>query len=126
MKENGFIQEKTRSRRYPAQLITDAVNADDIAFLANTSTQAEVLLHNLEQAACGIGFHVNANKTEYMRSLQRGVISTLNGDFLKLVDKFPYLESSIASTENVINTRLVKAWSAINWFIGHIEVRSIR
>ena len=34
---------------------------------------------------------------------------------LKLVDKFPYLGSSVESTEKDIETRLTKAWTAINW-----------
>ena len=51
MKENGFILKKARSRRYPAQTITDADYADDIALLANTPVQAESLLHSLEKAA---------------------------------------------------------------------------
>ena len=42
---------------------------------------------------------------------QRGHIS-LNGDPLKLVDKFTYFGSSVSSTENGINTRLAKAWAA--------------
>ena len=33
---------------------------------------------------------------------------------LKPVDKFTYLESSVSSTETDINTRLAKAWTAIN------------
>ena len=45
---------------------------------------------------------------------QRGDISTLNGSSLKLVDKFTYLGSSVSSTEKDINTRLAKAWTAIN------------
>ena len=45
---------------------------------------------------------------------QRGNISTLNGSSLKLVEKFTYLGSSISSTENDMNTRLAKAWIAIN------------
>ena len=36
MKDNGFKLAKERSRRYPAQTITDADYADDIALLANT------------------------------------------------------------------------------------------
>ena len=66
MEENGFTLEKARSRRYPAQTITDADYADDVALLANTPTQAESLLHSLERSAGVIGLHVNANKTEYM------------------------------------------------------------
>ena len=60
MKDNGFKLAKERSRRYPAQTITDAENADNIALLANTPAQAKNLLHSLERAAAGIGFHVNA------------------------------------------------------------------
>ena len=66
MKEKGFKLEKERSRRYPTQTITDTDYADDIVLLANTPTQAETLLHSLEQAAAGIGLHVNADKTEHM------------------------------------------------------------
>ena len=45
---------------------------------------------------------------------QTGDISTLDGTPLKLVDKFPYLGSSVESTEKDIDTRLTKAWTAIN------------
>ena len=46
--------------------------------------------------------------------LQTGDISTLDGTSLKLVNKFTYLGSSISSTEKDINTRLTKAWTAID------------
>ena len=46
---------------------------------------------------------------------QTGDISTLEGTPLKLVDKFTYLGSSVSSTEKDIETRLAKAWTAINW-----------
>ena len=36
------------------------------------------------------------------------------GTSLKLVDKFTYLGSSVSSTEKDIDTRLTKAWTAIN------------
>ena len=95
-------------------LITFTIYTDDIAILANTPNQAETLLHSLERAAAGIGLHVNAHKTEYMCYNQTGDISTLDGNPLKLVDKFTYLGSSVASTEKDIDTRLTKAWTAIN------------
>ena len=85
-----------------------------LALLANTPNQAETLLHSLERAAAGIGFHVNAHKTEYMCYNQTGNITTLDGASLKLVDKFTYLGSSVSSTENDIDTRLTKAWTAID------------
>ena len=114
IKENGFELTKKRSRGYPAKTITDADHADDIVILANTPNQAEALLHSLERAAAGIGLHVNAHKTEYMCFNQAGDISTLDGTSLKLVDKFTYLGSSVSSTEKEINTRLTKAWTAID------------
>ena len=81
MKENGFKLTKGRSRRYPAQTITDADYANDIALLANTPTQAETLPHSRERAAMDL--HVNSHKTEYMCFNH---ISTLNDSYLKLVD----------------------------------------
>ena len=42
----------------------------------------------------------------------QGDISILNGDSLKLVDKFTYLGSSVSSTENHIIMCLVKVWTA--------------
>ena len=119
IKENGFELTKKRSIRYPAKTITDADYADDIAIPANTPAQAETQLHTLERDAAGIGLHVNAQKTEYMCFNQTGDISTLDGSSLKLVDKFTYLGSSVSSTETDTDTRLTKAWTAID----HMEVR---
>ena len=39
---------------------------------------------------------------------------TLDGTFLKLVDKFTYLGTSVSSTEKDIDTRLTKVWTAID------------
>ena len=105
---------QSRSRRYPAKTITNADYTDDIVILANTFVEAETLLHTLERATAGIGLHVNAHKTEYMCFNQTGDISTLGGSSLKLVDKFTYLGSSVSSTEKNIDTRLTKAWTAID------------
>ena len=44
----------------------DPSTATPIALLANPLTQAKSLLHNLKQAAEGIGQQVNADKTEYI------------------------------------------------------------
>ena len=74
-------------------------------FIVNTLARAESMLHSLENAAGGIGLHVNKDKMEYSCFNQRGDISILNGGSLKLVDKFTYLGSSVSSTENDISTR---------------------
>ena len=108
IRENGFELTKRRSKRYPAKTITDANYADDLALLANTPN------HSLERVAAGIDLHVNANKTEYMCYNQTGNIATLDRAPLKLVDKFTNLGSSVSSTEKDIDTRLTKAWTAID------------
>ena len=114
IRENGFELTKKRSKRYPAKTITESDYADDKAILATTPNQAETLLHSFQQAAACIGCHVNAHKTEYMCFNQTGDISTQGGSSLKLVDKFTYLESSVSSTKKDIDTRLTKAWTAID------------
>ena len=99
IKENGFKLTKERSRSDPTKTITYTTT-----LLANAPTQAETLLHSLKQATAGIGLHVNAYKTEYMCFNQTGDISTLNGSFLKLIDKFI----------NWDRHQLAKAWTDIN------------
>ena len=71
-------------------------------------------LYHLKRAAAGIGLRVNAHKIEYICYNQTGDISTLDGTSLKLVDKFTYLGSRVSSTEKDIDTRLTKAWTAID------------
>ena len=51
---------------------------------------------------------------EYMCYNQTGDITTLDRPPLKLVDKFTYLGSSVSSIEKHIDTRLTKAWTAID------------
>ena len=114
IRENGFELTKRRSKRYPAKTITDVDYADDFAWLGVFASNAETLLHSLERAATCIGLHVNAHKTEYMCYNQTGNIATLDGASLKLVDKFTYLGSSVSSIEKDIDTRLTKAWTAID------------
>ena len=114
MKDYGFKPTKERSRRYLTQTFTETDCIDDKALLANTPAKAETLLHSLERAVDGIGLHVNADKTGYMSFIQRGDISTLIGRSQKLADKLTYLGSSVSSTETDINSRLAKAWTAID------------
>ena len=77
-------------------------------------TQAESLLRSLEKAAKGVGLYVNADETEYMCYGQDGNITSSSGKVLKMVDKFTYLGSNIASTESDVNTRIGKAWATVN------------
>ena len=61
IRESGLEMTKKRSRRYPAKTITDADYADDIAILANTPIQAEILLHSLEQASMSMHTKLNTS-----------------------------------------------------------------
>ena len=100
IKENSFKLTKERSRRYPTKTIT--------------YTETKTLLHSLEQPTAGINLHVNAHKTEYMCFNQTGNIFTLKCSSVKLTDKFTDLGSSVSSTDTDIDTRLAKAWTAID------------
>ena len=91
----------------------DADYADDKAFLANALTQAESLLNCLKFAVDRIGLQCRQNRVCVLN--QKEVISTLNGVFLKLADKFTYLVAAVLFTEYCINVRLTKAWTAIDW-----------
>ena len=85
MKEKCFKLAKGTRRRYPAQTITDADFADDIALLANSPAQAESPLRSLERVAGGIN--------------QTGGISTLKGGPLKQVEvRLPSHQSRMTST----------------------------
>ena len=86
------------------------------ALLAKT----ESLLYSLEKTAGSIGLPVNADKTEFIcfNQNQTRDIYSLTGSSLKLVDKFTNHGSSVTSTENDINTRRAKVWSAIDRLYG--------
>ena len=77
-----------RCRRYPTKTKTDSDYADDPTLLANSPSQAESLLHSLEQAVEEIDLLMNANKTEFMSFKLEGTISTLSCKPIKLVDQF--------------------------------------
>ena len=111
----GFTLKKSRSRRYPAIVITDTDFADDIALLSDTLAQAEKLLHRTQMAASQIGLHINEAKTEFMSfNIATPTLKTNQGKTLKYVNDFQYLGSWINSCEKDISTRIGKAWSALN------------
>ena len=64
MKDNSFKLTRERNRRYSAKPIMGTDYTNDIALLANISSQAKTLLHSLEQTVAGIGLHDNAHKME--------------------------------------------------------------
>ena len=113
-KELGFTLQKARGRRYPAEIITDADYADDLALFADTIEEATQLLHILEKASGDVGLYVNAKKTEFMSFNLEGSMKTLGGDTVKQVLDFIYLGSEVSDTESDVNIRIGKAWAALN------------
>ena len=113
IKENGFTlkKKKTRTRRYDAETITDAVYADYLVLPANTPAQAKSLQHCQEEAEGGISLNAKAKK-ELICFKQERVISTLSGQPLKLADQFIYLGSNISPTESYIKISQVKRCNA--------------
>ena len=110
----GFTVSERRSRRHPAQYITDADYADDIALLSDTADEAQVLLSRVEEAAKIIGLHINETKTEFLLFNHHGQIRASSGEQLKHVNDFMYLGSRMSSCSKDIDTRKAKAWSALN------------
>ena len=85
-KKTVLSWQSKKNRRFLELTITDADYADDIAFLANSPTQAGSQLHSLQGAVGGIEHDVNTDKTEYICFNQIGDISTPKDGRLKLVD----------------------------------------
>jgi len=106
--EAGFTLQESRSRRYPAQKITDADYADDLCIISDSLTDATFLLHQIEQAANAIGQHGNASKTKFMsyNQLHSGSIKSLSRDNILAVQDFIYLGSNVASTKRDLELRL--------------------
>ena len=105
----GFKLHQSRSRRYPAVVLT---NADDLALISESIEQAQLFLLRVEHAAAQIDLHTNKTKTKYMsRNQSESFLVTLNGNTLEEVDDFLYLGSWINTSGKYISTRIAKAWS---------------
>ena len=113
-KDNNITLKKAISKLYPAEIIMDTDDVDNLVLPANTPAQAKSLLLNLEKAARGIVLYTNSEESECMCINQDDSKSSLNVKLLKLIDQFIYLGSNISSTERNINICIVKAWTAIN------------
>ena len=122
-KENSFTVKRQRTRWYPAETITDADYADDIALLANTPTQADTryLVCSRQQEAL-ISTWMQTKRITCV--LKRGVISTRNGEHLKFIDKFTYLDSNFIFWKQCYYM-LSKGVDCCRYAIDYMEVWSI-
>ena len=114
---HGFTMTPARSRRYPAEKVTDADFADDLALLSNTIDEAQQMLTSLEEAAGAVGLIMNEAKTKYMSinlasEEQHATLTSSSGNTIEKVDDFTYLSSWIASSEYDFTIRKAKAWAS--------------
>ena len=115
LSSDGLTLKRKRSRRVPAEVLAELAFADDIALMEDTIDKAETLLHKIEFATQSIGLFLNASKTKAMHlnpTAERNIHS-LNGDEIEKVDELLYLGGYTSSSRD-INTRIGKAWGAIN------------
>ena len=81
----------------------------DLTLLANIPAKAESQMHELEQAARGVGYLVNANKSDYMNLKNEGTISSFSGKPLIFLDHFTYLVNRIISKVSYLKIYLAKS-----------------
>ena len=62
----GFIMAPRRSRRYPAERLTDMEFADDIGLLDNDHQGAQEQLNNISNTAKEVGLLINTDKTKVL------------------------------------------------------------
>ena len=110
----GFTLRKQLSRRYPAEMLTDADFDNDLVILSYKIRNADKLLKILETAVASVGLYMNTTKTKLIEVNTEGIITAQNGCDLKQVKDFNYLDSKIISSENDIQMRIGSAWSALN------------
>ena len=113
-KDLGLTLQKSRGRRYPTVTISDADYADDLAHFEESCSDAEKLLHVLEEKANSVGSRVNIRKTQNFNINTNHKVRSVNGSQLKSVDNYTYLGSEISSVDKEINIRIAKSWSALH------------
>ena len=112
----GFTISPRRSRRQPADIITDLDFADDIALLSDTLIQAQELLSRVESAAETVGLQMNISKTKVVayNTEENITISTKSGGQLEQVHDFQYLGAWVDQSEKDLKVRKALAWKACN------------
>ena len=110
----GFTLRKQLSRRYPAEMLTDADFDNVLVILSDKIRNAAKLLKILETAVASVGLYMNTTKTKLIAVNTEGIITAQNGCDLKQVKDFNYLDSKVISSENDIQMRIGSAWSTLN------------
>ena len=111
----GLLLKKRNGSRNPAQYLTDLDFADDLALIAESISNTELLLHSLEEACSAVGLICNESKTEFIStSSNQDSLKASSGRDLKRVEDFKYLGSFIMDSNKDFKTRKAMAWVACN------------
>ena len=88
-KDLGFTLQYARSRRYPDIKVTDADYVDDLAILSNYLSEATILLHQSEKAACVVGLNINTSKTKFLcyHQYHSSTIKSLQNENITVVEE---------------------------------------
>ena len=101
LNDRGLQIQPRRSRRHPAQHLTDLDFADDLALITELVEDAEALLQSLERGAALIGLYCNKSKTEYINTTESSHnLKSLSGGTIKRVQDITYLGAWIMNSEN--------------------------
>ena len=79
----GFTLRKQLSRRYPAEMLTDADFDNNLVILSDKIRNAEKLLKILETTVASVGLYMNTTKTKLIEVNTEGIITAQNGCDLK-------------------------------------------
>ena len=91
LNDRGLQIQPRRSRRHPAQHLTDLDFADDLALITELVEDAEALLQSLERAGALIGLYCNESSHN---------LKSLSGGTIKRVQDIKYLGAWIMDSEN--------------------------
>ena len=97
----------------PETTIVSCYSPNNVSYKTDISHSISSLVQHIPKHNILI-IYINANKTEFMCFKQKGVVSTLSGRPIKLVDQLTFLKNSNSSIESDVNLFLVKAWTAID------------
>ncbi|XP_063687753.1 structural maintenance of chromosomes protein 2-like [Bolinopsis microptera] len=91
-------------KRVKAEKITDTGFADDIALIADTVKEAEMLMLEVERVAATVGLKMNEGKTKFIsQNIENpDTIKSLGNNSIEHVEDFAYLGSRIRDSESDI------------------------
>ena len=113
---DGLTLHPQKSKRKPAEKLSDLDFADDIALLSDSLADAQAMLNRVEQSCQAVGLHLNSTKTKFMHinpKANPGQLKSSKNEPIDLVSDFKYL-GGYTETKHDIKCRTGQAWAALN------------